>query len=79
METFTHTHSVTGTCSDTWTASKLVPGQNYTLQLRFTDRDDTSITYLSDITDFTFQSNTNYRVTYHVTKKLNQKENTKWD
>jgi hypothetical protein len=68
METFTHTHSVTGTCSDTWTASKLVPGQNYTLQLRFTDRDDTSITYLSDITDFTFQSNTNYRVTYHVTK-----------
>ena len=68
METFTHTHQVTGTCSDTWTASNLVSGEEYTLQLRFTDRDDSKITYLSDIANFTFNSNTAYKVEYHVTK-----------
>ena len=68
METFTHTHQVTGTCSDTWTASNLVSGEEYTLQLRFTDRDDSKITYLSDIANFTFNSNTSYKVEYHVTK-----------
>ena len=66
METFNHTHSSTGTCSDTWTASHLTAGQTYTLQLRFTDRDDTTVTYLSDITTFTFNSNTTYRVVYDV-------------
>ena len=68
METFTHTHQVTGTCSDTWTASNLVSGEEYTLQLRFTDRDDSKITYLSDIANFTFNSNTAYKLEYHVTK-----------
>ena len=68
METFEHTHQVTGACSDTWTASNLVSGEEYTLQLRFTDRDDSSITYLSDIANFTFNSNTAYKVEYFVTK-----------
>ena len=68
METFDHTHQVTGACSDTWTASNLVSGEEYTLQLRFTDRDDSSITYLSDIANFTFNSNTAYKVEYFVTK-----------
>lgn len=67
-ETFEHTHSVTGTCNDTWTASNLIDGEEYTLQLRFTDRDDKNITYLSDIANFTFNSNTTYKVEYHVTK-----------
>lgn len=68
METFDHTHQVTGACSDTWTASNLVSGEEYTLQLRFTDRDDSSITYLSDIANFTFNSNTAYKVEYFLTK-----------
>lgn len=68
METFNHTHSVTGTCSDTWYASNLVAGQKYTLQLRFADRDDSTITYLSDIATFTYNSNTTYKVTYNVTE-----------
>lgn len=68
METFDHTHQVTGACSDTWTASNLVSDEEYTLQLRFTDRDDSSITYLSDIANFTFNSNTAYKVEYFVTK-----------
>ncbi len=68
METFTHTHSVTGTCSDTWYASNLVDGETYTLQLRFTDRDDSTITYLSDIADFTFNNNIGYRVEYTATQ-----------
>lgn len=68
METFEHTHQVTGACSDTWTASNLVSGEEYTLQLRFADRDDSSITYLSDIANFTFNSNTAYKVEYFVTK-----------
>ena len=68
METFEHTHQVTGACSDTWTASNLVSGEEYTLQLRFTDRDDSSITYLSDIANFTFNSNNAYKVEYFVTK-----------
>jgi len=68
METFNHTHSVTGTCSDTWYASNLVAGQKYTLQLRFADRDDSSITYLSDISTFTYQNNTTLTVTYNVTE-----------
>ena len=68
METFNHTHQVTGTCSDTWYASNLVAGQKYTLQLRFADRDDSTITYLSDIATFTYNSNTTYKVTYNVTE-----------
>lgn len=68
METFNHTHQATGTCSDTWYASSLVVGQKYTLQLRFADRDDSTITYLSDITTFTYSSNTTYKVTYNVTE-----------
>ncbi len=68
IETFNHTYQVTGTCSDTWYASNLVVGQKYTLQLRFADRDDSTITYLSDITTFTYETNTTYKVTYDVTE-----------
>ena len=68
VESFTHTHSVTGTCSDSWYASNLIAGQKYTLQLRFSDKDDSTKTYLSDIVNFTFQSNTTYRAVYTVTK-----------
>lgn len=68
LETFNHTHQSTGTCSDTWYASHLIAGENYTLQLRFSDRDDPTITYLSDIADFTFNSGVGYRVVYTTTK-----------
>ena len=68
VESFTHTHSVTGTCSDSWYASNLVAGQEYTLQLRFSDRDDSSLTYLSDIATFTYETNTTYKAVYTVTK-----------
>ena len=68
MESFSHTHSVTGACSDTWYSSNLVAGEKYTLQLRFTDRDDTTMTYLSDIADFTFELNKTYQVSYTATK-----------
>lgn len=68
METFSHTHQSTGSCADTWYASNLVAGQEYTLQLRFTDRDDSTITYLSDILTFTFNSNTSYKISYTVTQ-----------
>ncbi|MEG1751939.1 MAG: hypothetical protein RR247_02630 [Clostridia bacterium] len=68
METFNHTHQDSGTCSDTWYANNLVAGQKYTLQLRFADRDDSTITYLSDISIFTYQTNTTYKVTYTVTE-----------
>lgn len=70
METFNHTHQSTGTCADTWYASNLIAGEEYTLQLRFADRDDTSITYLSDIATFTYQVNTKLRVTYNVTENI---------
>ena len=68
MESFTHTHSSSGTCSDTWTLSHLTVNETYTLQLRFTDRDDSTKTYLSDITTFTYSTNSGYRVTYTATK-----------
>ena len=68
METFNHTHSSTGSCGETWYSSNLVVGQTYTLQLRFADRDDSSITYLSDITDFVYNGSTGYKVVYNVTK-----------
>lgn len=64
MENFTHAHTSSGSCSDAWTASHLVVGNIYTLQLRFTDRYDSTKTYLSDITTFTFRSNYGYKVTY---------------
>ena len=64
MENFNHTHSSTGTCSDTWTISHLTVGETYTLQLRFTDRDDSTKTYLSDITSFTYNTNAGYRLVY---------------
>lgn len=68
METFNHTHQSTGTCSASWYASNLVVGEQYTLQLRFTDRDDSSITYLSDIADFVYNGSSGYKVVYNVTK-----------
>ena len=68
METFTHTHSSTGTCSDYWSASNLVVDSEYTLQLRFSDRDDSTITYLSDVATFTYKASTTFKVTYHVTE-----------
>ena len=66
METFNHTHSSTGSCADTWYSSNLVVGQTYTLQLRFADRDDSTITYLSDVTTFTFETGVTYRVEYNL-------------
>lgn len=66
METFNHTHSVNGACSDIWYASHLIAGETYTLQLRFADRDDPTKTYLSDISNFTFNANTSYKVHYNV-------------
>ena len=68
LENFSHTHSVTGTCSDSWSSSNLVAGETYTLQLRFADRDDTTITYLSDIATFTYQTGYQIKVVYEVTK-----------
>ena len=70
METFTHTHQSTGTCGDTWYASNLTAGTQYTLQLRFADRDDSTITYLSDIAVFTYSDNTTFKVTYDVTENI---------
>ena len=68
MESFDHTHSSSGTCSCSWYANHLTVGERYTLQLRFTDRDDTSVTYLSDISDFTYNGSSGYKVVYNVTK-----------
>ena len=70
METFTHTHQSTGTCGDTWYASNLTANTQYTLQLRFADRDDSTITYLSDIAVFTYSDNTTFKVTYDVTENI---------
>ena len=64
VKSFTHTHSSTGACNDTWNLSGLTEGETYTLQLRFTDRDDSSITYLSDVTDFSYSSANKYLLTY---------------
>lgn len=65
VKSFTHTHSASGACSDTWNLSNsLTEGETYTLQLRFTDRDDATITYLSDVTDFTYSSANKYLLTY---------------
>ena len=68
MESFDHTHSSTGNCSCSWYAYNLTVGERYTLQLRFTDRDDTSVTYLSDISDFTYTGTNGYKIVYTVRK-----------
>lgn len=67
-ETFNHTHQSSGSCGDSWTASNLIEGETYTLQLRFTDSSDTTKTYLSDITNFTFKTNYGYKMVYDVAK-----------
>ena len=66
LETFNHTHFSIGNCSATWTASNLIAGEQYILQLRFTDSSDTTKTYLSDIAEFTFNQNTTFQVEYNV-------------
>lgn len=68
MESFSHTHSVTGSCSDTWNPSNLVNGTEYTAQLRFTSSEDTTVTYLSDICKFTWDSKNGYQLAYTVAK-----------
>lgn len=68
MESFSHTHSVTGSCSDTWSPSNLVNGTEYTAQLRFTSSEDTTVTYLSDICKFTWDSKNGYQLAYTVAK-----------
>lgn len=68
LEEFSHNHSSSGSCSDSWTFSNLTSGEKYTMQLRFTDSSDTTKTYLSDIADFTYDSSMGYTVTYYVTK-----------
>lgn len=69
IETFNHEHVSSSTiCSDIWYPSNLVSGEKYTLQLRFADADDSSITYLSDITTFTFAEGSTFTVNYTVTE-----------
>lgn len=46
----------------------LTDGQTYTLQLRFTDRDDPTKTYLSDVADFVYSSSKGYRVIYNTVR-----------
>ena len=68
MENFTHTHSSSGACSDFFTATKLVNGQKYTIQLRFTSVSDNTITFLSDIINLTYNSTKGYKLVYDVEK-----------
>ena len=67
-EEFVHTHSVTGTCSDTWTFSKLTTGREYTMQLRFTSQEDANKTFLSDIATFKYENTKAFQVAYDVVK-----------
>lgn len=64
IESFSHTHASTGTCSDTWTPNNLVNGTEYTAQLRFTSSEDSTVTYLSDICKFTWDSTQAYQLAY---------------
>lgn len=67
IESFSHTHQVTGNCTETWVPKFMVSGQKYTIQLRFTPQDDSQKTYLSDITSFTYDSSKGYEISYNVT------------
>lgn len=66
LENFTHTHSSSGTCSDNWTASNLIAGNKYIVQLSFVDSNDQTKTYLSDYQEFEFSANTSFTLTYTV-------------
>ncbi|MCI7003481.1 MAG: hypothetical protein MR904_03970 [Clostridia bacterium] len=68
MHSYLHTHSSTGSCGDSWQMNDLNDGETYTLQLRFTDRDDPTKTYLSDVADFVYSSSKGYRVIYNTVK-----------
>lgn len=68
IESFSHTHASTGTCSDTWTPNNLVAGTEYTAQLRFTSSEDSTVTYLSDICKFTWDSTKGYQLAYTAVK-----------
>lgn len=66
LETFTHTHSNSGVCSDIWYSSNLTSGNRYIVQLNFVDANDSTVTYLSDYQEFAFETNTTYTLTYDV-------------
>ena len=70
LEKFEHTHSSTGNCNDTWTATNLTAGNRYIVQLSFVDASDSTKTYLSDYAEFEFNSNTTYKLTYTVEKNV---------
>ena len=63
VETFNHSHSGDGNCSDNWTTSKLNSGDNYTAQLTYCNSDG-SISYVSSTFTFTYKTKTSYKLTY---------------
>ena len=68
VETFNHTRSGSGGCSDSFTASNLVAGTRYTAQMTYANGSDTSavgyIEYQSSTFSFTYQNATRYTFTY---------------
>lgn len=68
LETFTHTHSNSGDCSDFWNVTNLTAGNRYIVQLNFVDANDSTVTYLSDYQEFDFETDTTYTLTYDVYK-----------
>ena len=68
VQTFNHTHSGSGGCSDSFTASNLVAGTRYTAQMTYANGSDTSavgyIEYQSSTFSFTYQNATRYTFTY---------------
>ena len=64
---FSHEHSSSGACSDSWTASNLVDNTEYTVQVRFTDKYDSTKTYLSDVATVTYAASSDYAVYYTAT------------
>ena len=69
IQSYTHSHSSSGNCGDSWSdVSTLENGKTYTVQIRFTDANDSTKTYLSDILTLTYNSSLKYRFIYNVTE-----------
>lgn len=68
VEQFLHEHNYTGDCSALWTPQYMISGTKYTVQLRFTSKEDSSITYLSAISQLIYDSSKGYEIEYTVTK-----------
>ena len=68
VETLSHSHNGSGSCSQTWTTNKLVAGTRYTAQMTYANGQDTSavgyIEYQSSTFSFTYQNSTKYTFTY---------------